>query len=104
MPLRNGLEAMSKFTLGQIVATPAVLDALQDAGQTPTDLLRRHCQGDWGELTPADKQSNEEALEDGSRIFSAYVLPTKVKVWVITEAVNDAGHRASTCILLPNEY
>ncbi len=27
-----------------------------------------------------------------------------VKIWVITEAVNDEGNRSSTCILLPEEY
>lgn len=95
---------MSEFSTGQIVATPAALDALEDSGQAPIDLLRRHCRGDWGDLSSADKQSNEEALGDGSRIFSAYILTTGVKLWVITEAVNDAGHRASTCILLPDEY
>lgn len=95
---------MSKFSLGQIVATPAALDALEESGQAPIELLRRHCQGDWGDLSSDDKQSNEEALEHGSRIFSAYILTTGVKLWVITEAQDDSGVRASTCILLPDEY
>ena len=30
------------FDLGQIVATPGALDALQDAGQTPAEFLSRH--------------------------------------------------------------
>jgi hypothetical protein len=27
-----------------------------------------------------------------------------VKIWIITEAAGDDGNRASTCILLPDEY
>ena len=41
---------------------------------------------------------------DGSRILSAFRLKTGVKVWVLTEAVGDDGKRASTCLLLPEEY
>lgn len=77
---------------------------MEAASVTPIDLLRRHSQGDWGDLSPDDKQANDDAVRDGSRIFSDYMLPTDTKVWVITEAVNDSGRRASTCILLPDEY
>ena len=33
---------MNKFDLGQIVATPAALEAIEDAGQTPAFFLNRH--------------------------------------------------------------
>ena len=95
---------MSRFELGQVVATPGALQAMEAAGVTPVDLLRRHSQGDWGELGADDKQANDQAVHDGSRIFSAYVLPTATKLWVITEAEGNAGRRNSTCILLPDEY
>lgn len=95
---------MIHFELGQVVATPGALEAMDAAGVTPVDLLRRHSQGDWGDLSTDDKQSNDEAIRDGSRIFSAYILPTDVKLWVITEAKDDTGKRNSTCILLPDEY
>lgn len=51
-----------------------------------------------------DQKLNQEALKDGSRIFSAYMLPTDVKIWCITTATDDDGKRESTCILLPDEY
>lgn len=95
---------MSSFELGQVVATPGALRALEVAGMTPVALLQRHSQGDWGDLSLVDRHANDEAIRDGSRIFSAYILPTDAKIWIITEAVNDTGHRASTCILLPDEY
>ena len=42
------------FPLGQIVATPGALAALERAKQPPTSFLARHASGDWGELEPAD--------------------------------------------------
>jgi len=87
------------FLLGQCVVTPAALTAMEEAGQTPADFLARHIHGDWGEVHPGDRGRNEQALKDGARIFSVYTTAKGAKVWVITEA-----DRASTCILLPDEY
>jgi hypothetical protein len=93
------------FSLGQIVATPAALEALEEAGQTPNDFIARHVRGDWGdELCADDKSLNEEALKDGSRLLSAYCLKTGKKIWLLTEAQNDNGQRAATTILLPEEH
>ena len=89
----------TKFPLGQTVATPGALAALQQAGQSPADFLSRHVCGDWGEVCLSDKQANDEALVNGVRILSAYTTRPGTKLWVITEA-----DRSSTCILLPEEY
>jgi hypothetical protein len=45
---------MSKFPLGQIVATPGALEALEEAGQTPAFFLGKHSQCDWGEVCSED--------------------------------------------------
>lgn len=66
--------------------------------------MLRHALNDWGDLCEADRRANERALADGGRLLSAYALPGGGKVWVITEAAGDGGHRAGTCLLLPNEY
>ncbi len=73
------------FTLGQVVATSGALDTLATAGVMHTALIARHVAGDWGDLCEDDKQSNQEALETGGRIFSAYTLADKSRIWVITE-------------------
>jgi hypothetical protein len=86
------------FNLGQTVATPGALAALEQASISPITLLRRHQRGDWGDLGNEDKQSNDQALSLGDRIFSAYQFDT-VKFWVITEY-----DRSATTILLPEEY
>jgi hypothetical protein len=59
----------------------------------------RHAAGDWGDIDPEDRGLNEQALVEGSRIFSVYALPTTETMWVITEA-----DRSSTTALLPSEY
>ena len=46
------------FPLGQIVATPGALAALERAKQPPTCFLARHAIGDWGELEPTDVAEN----------------------------------------------
>ena len=88
-----------KFRLGKLVATPGALDALTEAGQSPMEFVSRHLQGDWGECCDEDRQSNEDALQNGDRLFSVYHTAKGIKIWVITEA-----DRSSTCVLLPSEY
>jgi len=88
-----------KFPLGEVVATPGALQALSSSKQTLEEFLQRHVTGDWGAVSPSDRQLNEQALTDGSRILSAYFTAEGEKLWVITEA-----DRSSTCLLLPAEY
>jgi hypothetical protein len=94
----------SMFELGETRATPGALEALDDSGQAASFFLDRHARGDWGEVSQNDWQFNDQALQDGSRLLSAYKTLKGVKLWVITEAVDDAGRRQGTTILLPFEY
>ena len=87
------------FPLGQIVATPGALEALQNSGQSPHEFLRRHANGDWGEVCEEDTALNDAAVEDGSRLLSAYRTANNERLWIITEA-----DRSSSCLLLPSEY
>ncbi len=99
MPNQNTNQVVKPlFALGQTVATPGALDALQNLGVPPVALLCRHQRGDWGDLNAEDRQSNDDALKTGGRIFSAYQF-VAVRFWVITEA-----DRSVTTILLPEEY
>ena len=88
-----------RFRLGQIVATPGALRALQESGQDPVHLLARHVTGDWGELDEHDRRENELSVQHGLRLLSAYTLSTGTRIWIITEA-----DRSATTLLLPSEY
>ena len=92
------------FKLGAVVATPGALAALEKANQHPWEFLARHIQGDWGVVGAEDAEANNEALKDGSRLLSAYILKTGEKLWIISEAEDDHGNRAATTLLLPDEY
>lgn len=93
----------AKFEMGRLVATPGALESMKELGIHPLSLVKRHLTGDWSEMSEEDREANEQAILDGSRIFSAYEIQG-VKLWLITDAADDQGKRFSTCILLPNEY
>jgi len=90
---------VARFALGQTVITPGAEEALQIAGQTAIEFLRRHMSGDWGELSEDDIRENELSLEQGFRLLSRYETTKGERLWIITEA-----DRSATTILLPNEY
>ena len=94
----------AKFPLGQVVATPGSLESLAESGQTPAFFLEQHASGSWGVVDEEDWALNDEALKDGSRILSAYLTLKGKRLWIITEAADDNGHRAATTLLLPEEY
>ena len=87
------------FSLGRLVATPGALQMLERNNQLATEFITRHVQGDWGDLCDEDKQANDEALQEGLRLLSAYRLNDGTKIWVITEASRDVS-----TVLLPEEY
>ena len=85
-----------RFPLGKAYATPGAL-AL---GVDLSAYLRRHHCGDWGEeLCAEDKQANEDALVQGTRLLSCYRTTSGDRLYIITE-----WNRALTTILLPEEY
>lgn len=89
---------MKRFPLGQIHATPGVIEQF-----TPSFTLRalqRHAVGDWGDVSQSDRGLNEIALAAGERLVSVYIHPdTSERLWIITEA-----DRSLTTLLLPEEY
>ena len=95
------------FNTGQIVATRGVYDlACQnpDFSRFVQKSLNRHVKGDWGDVDDEDKQTNDQALKQGTRLLSAYNddrFPKKgvATIWIITEA-----DRSATTILFPDEY
>ncbi len=61
--------------------------------------LRRHNNGDWGDLCKEDKQANDYALTHDERLLSSYLFQGSEKVWIITE-----WDRSATTVLFPEEY
>jgi hypothetical protein len=68
----NRKASVTRFALGQTSITPGAEEALQIAGQTAIEFLRRHMSCDWGELSDDDVRENELSLEQGFRLLSNY--------------------------------
>lgn len=89
---------MASFRLGQLLITPGANDAMIDEDRM--EYIARHARGDWGTVCDADKRLNDQAVKDGTRLLSAYLLRDgQTRIWIITEA-----DRSATTILLPDEY
>lgn len=90
------------FSLGRCAITPGARDMLDACGVGAEELLRRHARGDWGDVDPEDRETNDASLRYGNRVVSCYEVyeaGARARVWVITEA-----DRSSTTVLLPEEY
>ena len=95
------------FNTGQIVASRGVYDlACQnpDFSQFIQKSLNRHVKSDWGDVDDEDKQANDQAHIQDTRLLSAYNDDRFPKhgvatIWIITEA-----DRSATTILFPDEY
>jgi hypothetical protein len=91
-----------KFPMGRLVMTAGVADLAASneafAGFVRRS-LKRHSQGDWGDLSAEDKRENEFSLKKGFRLLSAYENGSQPKIWIITEA-----DRSVTTVLFPDEY
>lgn len=86
-----------RFPLGTLVITPNAESQLQEGDVIGA--LQRHAHGNWGDLEEEDRQLNDQAVVEGTRILSAYVSQAGVRFWIITEA-----DRSVTTILLPEDY
>jgi hypothetical protein len=95
------------FNTGQIVASRGVFDLAcenPEFAQFIQKSLNRHVKSDWGDMDDEDKQTNDLALKQGTRLLSAYNdhrFPKNgiATIWIITEA-----DRSATTILFPDEY
>lgn len=100
-----------KFSPGTIVCTQAVNEVCKDNEDVRAFILHalaKHLNGDWGDLSEGDREQNEDALENGDRLFSSYNWDEGFspgndnpfeKLWIITEA-----DRSATTVLFPEDY
>ncbi|MBH3367149.1 hypothetical protein I5R92_07595 [Pseudomonas carnis] len=89
------------FEPGALMMTHGVHTLIEQGHLNVHSYLNRHLAGDWGEICDEDKLSNQQALQYGERLFSAYEIEAagETKLWIITER-----DRSVTTLLLPSEY
>jgi hypothetical protein len=84
-----------RFSMGQIVFHGNVTLRLRT--EEVLTALRRHIEGDWGDLLPEDAIANDLAVDRSGRLFSAYGLG-RDRFWIIT-----AADRSLTTVLLAED-
>ena len=89
----------ARFQAGQLLMTAAVSALVNEGTVDPWPYLTRHLHGDWGDIGPEDARSNDAALREGDRLFSAYQVAPELRLWIITEC-----DRSATTLLLPEDY
>jgi hypothetical protein len=84
------------FDLGQVVTTRSVAESVDPS--KIASMIRNHITGDFGVLENEDIDSNKQAIEQGDRVLSAYMVQGQ-KVYVVTE-----WDRSYTTVLYADEY
>lgn len=85
----------TRFPLGEIVVSGNATLRLRT--EEVLTALRRHANGDWGDLLPEDAIANDLALRHGGRLLSAYGFGLD-HFWVVTDA-----DRLLTAVILPDD-
>ena len=86
------------FRLGQIVATPSVLEHFVEHCTHPDFYIQLHACGQWGSIPAEDARENDFSVLNGFRVLSAHEVGGK-RFWIVTEA-----DRSVTTLLFPEEY
>jgi hypothetical protein len=81
--MKYAIERRPLFPLGQLVATPSALAALQKAGQSPAEFLSLHVRGQWGDIPDEYRRENEYSLQHGFRLLSSYGTNANETIWVV---------------------
>ena len=64
----------------------------------PLPFVQRHLRGDWGEVSEAERQSNDVALEQGAPMTSRFQITPRLFLVVIT-----GDDQRITVVQLPEE-
>jgi hypothetical protein len=92
------------FSLGVCFLTNGVSAAIKNGDLQQTEIenfLQRHASGDWGTMSPSDREQNDHFAREGKgTIYSEFKVDSKrcPRIWIITHLGNE------TTILFPNEY
>lgn len=84
----------SKFFPCEILVTPRILTSRLDYEA----LLRRHLNGDWGDLTGEDLSANAHAMEHHEELLSQYPVIIDGKEEVV--AIMTENDRSETVVFL----
>jgi hypothetical protein len=77
------INTRTRFPLGEIRIARSAQRRVQSRDVEMA--LRRHAQGDWGQVSPEEWARNEQSLVHGHRLLSQYRAHSGYAFWVITD-------------------
>jgi hypothetical protein len=100
----RAVQINSRFHPGDIAWTSGAKQVLKERRDWGAELIRRHCEGDWGCVSPEARRIAEYHLQTGGVLQSAYLidatLPPDVKNLLLIRTTAD---RKTTIFHLPGE-
>lgn len=95
------------YNMGRIVMTPTIAAAIGENSRFATDVstaLGRYFRKDWGDISDASKQINDNAFNhpDDLYILAAYYT-CKGKIFIMTNRKSENAGDNCTTILFPDE-
>lgn len=92
-----------KFEIGRLATSEKVLDKMEK-GRNFADFywssFGRHCLCDWGNVSPEEKKTNDQAVKSSGQLFSSYSHP--VEPWII--CILTEADRSETMIGLLEDF
>lgn len=87
------------FPIGALVLSKGIDRLVRTGHLDPIPYFRRHCRGDWGDVSDEHWHANVAALQAGSELKSLYVVHAELSIRICTDA-----DRTTTYIVLPSEH
>ncbi|UVO20039.1 MULTISPECIES: hypothetical protein [Pseudomonadaceae] len=87
------------FTIGTLIFSPGIDRLMREGRLDPLPYFQRHTRGDWGDVSDAQWQANNAALQSADRLESAYMVHRELSLCIVTEADRSATH-----IVLASEH
>ncbi|HCE6397593.1 hypothetical protein OGV25_21175 [Pseudomonas sp. P1B16] len=88
----NGSSRTTLFPIGALVFSAGIDRLMREGRLDPLPFFQRHASGDWGNVTDAQWQANNAALQSGDRLESFYVVHRELSIRIVTEADRHATH------------
>jgi hypothetical protein len=77
---------MRKFEVGNLVVTPSAAQVLEQSGSSADEVLARHAQGDWGDVSQQEREVNERGLNEQFSLVSNYRMTDDQFITAFTKA------------------
>lgn len=88
----NGSSRTTLFPIGALIFSADIDRLMREGRLDPLPFFQRHASGDWGNVTDAQWQANNAALQSGDRLESFYVVHRELSIRIVTKVDRYATH------------